>query len=193
MTEAVAIRRAERRDAAELAILVDISSHGFALWLWHGAVPEGTAQTALEHGRQMMRLDDERAGWKDASVALVDDDVAGAVIGHVLDPSIASEKASHPALEPILTLQKQVIGNWFVDSLGVYRRHRGRGIGRQLLDHEIARASGLPISLITESDNDVALNLYRSSGFKDMARSASIPLDENSKKHDWVLLTRSAT
>lgn len=193
MAGVVTIRRAERRDAAELAILVDVSSHGFASWLWHGAVLDGTTQTALEHGRNQMRHDNERAGWKDASLAEVDGEIAGVVIGHLVDLAFADEVAPHPVFEPILALQKQVVGNWFIDSVGVYRHHRGRGIGRKLVDHELAHVAGRAVSLITESDNDVALGLYKSSGFGEVTRLPSIPLDDNGKKHDWVLLTRSAT
>ncbi|KQU69894.1 acetyltransferase [Aminobacter sp. DSM 101952] len=193
MGGAVTIRRAERRDAAELAILVDLSSHGLASWLWYGAVLDGTTQTALEHGRNQMRHDDERAGWKDASLAEVDSEIAGIVIGHLVDPSFADEVAPHPVFEPILALQKQVVGNWFIDSVGVYRHHRGRGIGRHLVAHELSRAAGRAVSLITESDNEVALGLYGSHGFEEIARQPSVSTDTYSKKHDWVLLTRSAT
>lgn len=193
MAGQITIRRAERRDAAELAILVDLSSHGIASWLWYGAVLDGTAQTALEHGRNQLRRDEERAGWKDASLAEVDGETAGVVIGHLVDPSFADETAPHPVFEPILRLQQQVIGHWFIDSVGVYLHHRGHGIGRKLLDHELARAAGRPVSLITESTNEVALGLYKSRGFAEAARLASVPIDDNSKQHDWVLLTRSAT
>ena len=193
MAGQVTIRRAERRDAAELAILVDLSSHGIASWLWYGAVLDGTTQTALEHGRNQLRRDEERAGWKDASLAEVDGETAGVVIGHLVDASFADEAAPHPVFEPILRLQQQVIGHWFIDSVGVYLHHRGHGIGRKLLDHELARAAGRSVSLITESTNEVALGLYKSRGFAEAARLASVSIDDNSKQHDWVLLTRSAT
>lgn len=193
MAGAVSIRRAQRRDAAELAILVDLSSHGFAAQLWQDAVANGSAETALAHGRSELRRDDEPAGWTGASVAEVDDEVAGVVIGHVIDASFATAIAPKKSFEPILQLQRQVIGNWFIDSVGVYGHHRGRGIGRQLVDHELSRANGRPVSLITESDNVVALNLYKSTGFAEMARLASVQPDQDSKTHDWVLLTRSAT
>ena len=189
----VTIRRAERRDAAELAILVDLSSHGLASWLWYGAVLEGTTQTALEHGRNQLRCDDDRAGWTNASLAEVDGEIAGLVIGHVVEPSFADEDAPHPVFEPILVLQQQTIGHWFIDSVGVYQHHRGHGIGRRLVDHELVRAGARPVSLITESDNDVALGLYKSCGFEEIARQPSVSTDTYSKQHDWVLLTRSAT
>lgn len=192
MSEAIAIRRAEKSDAAELAILVDISSHGFASWFWYGAVLNGSKETAFEEGRCFMRSDTQPAAWKDASIALAGDEIAGVIIGHPILPSIRGETAPHPVVEPILELQKEIAGDWFIDSLGVYRHHRGKGLGKRLLAHEIARAGNRSVSLITESDNETALGLYKSHGFAEVTRRQAVPLTENGKQHDWVLLTRSA-
>ena len=60
------------RDAAELAILVDIASHGFASWLWYGAVIKGEVDTAMERGRARMAEDTLDDGWKNASIAEID-------------------------------------------------------------------------------------------------------------------------
>jgi len=192
MSEAITVRRAEKSDAAELAILVDISSHGFASWFWYGAVLNGSKETAFEEGRRFMRSDTQPAAWRDASIALVGEEIAGVIIGHPVLPSIMGEAAPHPVVEPILELQKTVAGDWFIDSLGVYRHHRGKGLGKRLLAHEIARAGNRPVSLITESDNETALGLYKSHGFAEVTRRQAVPLTENGKQHDWVLLRRSA-
>lgn len=192
MSGEIAIRPAKRSDAAELAILVDVSSHGFASWFWYGAVLDGSKETAFEQGRSFMRSDTERAGWKDSSVAVVGDEIAGAIIGHPIDVSIVDEIPPHPVIEPILALQKTLVDHWFIDSLGVYRHLRGKGVGRRLLQHEVERGAGRPISLITESHNETALGLYKSHGFAEVTRRQAMPLFDNSKKHDWVLLTRGA-
>ena len=192
MAAATTIRRAEKRDAAELAILVDVSSHGFASWFWYGAVLDGSKETAFEQGRSFMRSDTEQAAWKDASLAVIGEEIVGVVIGHSIEPSIVDAQAPHPVIEPILALQKTLVGHWFLDSLGVYGHHRGKGLGKQLLDHEIARGGGRPISLITEGHNATALGLYGSRGFVEMTRKCAVPLFDNSKEHDWVLLTRGA-
>ena len=184
------IRRAERGDAADLAILVDIASHGFASWFWHGAVLDGSLDTVMEKGRMKMR-DDPAEGWRAAVVAEWNGDVAGTLIAYRVDSSMVDVAASHPVVEPILALQRQVIGNRFVDSLGVYREHRGKGIGRALLDHELGKAGNTSTSLITESHNETALSLYRSSGFREQSRAPAIPLSADQKRHDWVLLTRN--
>lgn len=192
MAGELTIRSAEKRDAAELAILVDVASHGFASWFWYGAVMDGCVDTAMERGRIKMR-DDAVEGWQNAVLAEWQGDVAGAAIAYRLDESLRDAVAPHAVVGPILSLQRLVAGDRFIDSLGVYRQHRGKGIGRALLAHEIAKAAGGRISLITESHNETALSLYRSSGFSEVSRAAAVPLSADSKEHDWVLLTRNKT
>lgn len=191
MTVALSLRAAEPRDAADLAILVDLASHGFATWLWYGAVMRGEADTALEQGRARMRMDDEPGAWKDAMVAEWNGEIAGVSIGYDLDGSVREIVPAHPAIKPLLDLQVEVIGSRFIDSLGVYRHHRRKGIGQALLAHEMTKARGGPISLITESHNDTALALYAASGFAERARLPAVPLFEGSKRHEWVLLARN--
>lgn len=189
MSARLAIRPAERRDAAELAVLVDVASHGFASWLWYGAVINGTTDTALERGRAKMR-EDEPGAWRSAVLAEWDGEVAGTSIAYDLDESVHEIVAPHPVIEPLLALQRKVVGNRFIDSLGVYKHHRGKGIGRALLEREIDIAGG-PVSLITESHNETAQNLYRMNGFAEAEPVEAVPLSENSKRHEWVLLTRN--
>ncbi|WP_438748812.1 GNAT family N-acetyltransferase [Pararhizobium sp. O133] len=191
MTAALSLRPAEPRDVADLAILVDLASHGFATWLWYGAVMRGEADTALEQGRARMRMDDEPGAWKDATVAEWNGEIAGVSIGYDLDESVRDIVPAHPVIKPLLDLQVEVIGSRFIDSLGVYRHHRRKGIGQALLAHEVKKARGGRVSLITESHNETALALYVASGFAEKARLPAVPLFEDSKRHEWVLLARN--
>ncbi|KQS88336.1 MULTISPECIES: GNAT family N-acetyltransferase [unclassified Rhizobium] len=191
MTTALSLRAAEPRDAADLAILVDLASHGFATWLWYGAVMRGEADTALEQGRARMLMDDEPGAWKDATVAEWNGEIAGASIGYELDESVRDMVPAHPVIKPLLDLQVEVIGSRFIDSLCVYRHHRRKGIGQALLALEMVKARGGRVSLITESHNETALSLYAASGFAEKARLPAVPLFEDSKRHEWVLLARN--
>ncbi|WP_420962165.1 GNAT family N-acetyltransferase [Brucella sp. IR073] len=186
------LRPAERREAAEIAILVDISAHGFASWLWYSAVLDGRTETAMERGRQKM-ASDEAEGWKSTTIAEWDGEIAGLSIGYTLDASINDIPPQHPVLDQLIEMQRKVIGHRFVDSVGVYRAFRGRGIGRALMVHEIemAKRNGNPaISLITESHNAVALSLYAAQGFTEIERLEALERIGQDRKHDWVLLTR---
>ncbi|WP_275790913.1 GNAT family N-acetyltransferase [Pararhizobium gei] len=187
------LRAARRSDAAELAVLVEIASHGFATWLWHTAVRRGERDTALEQGRARMRMDDEPGAWRDAMLAEWSGEIAGVAIGYDLDDGVREIAASHPVIKPLLDLQVRVIGSRFIDSLAVYRDHRGKGIGRALIADQIGKAGGRQVSLITESHNHTALALYAASGFAEKARLPAVPLFEDLKRHDWVLLARDRT
>ncbi|KSV77669.1 Acetyltransferase (GNAT) family protein [compost metagenome] len=190
MVGGVTIRPAEKREAAELAILVDVAAHGFASWLWYGAVLHGVTDTAFERGRNKLREEPGPGNWRDALVAEVDDEVVGLAVGYSIGPEVLEIVPKHPVLEPLLALQRQIVGHWFIESLGVYRHQRRRGIGSALLAKEFERAGSAPVSLITESHNDRAQALYRANGFGEAARAGAVPLFEESKKHDWVLFTR---
>jgi len=184
------LRPAAKREAAELAILIDIASHGFASWLWYGGVLSKSAETAFEHGRDRLRQDSGLGTWRDSVVTVVEGEIVGVSVSYRLDGSIRDLEAKHPVLVPLLSLQRELVGHWYIDSLGVYRPHRGKGIGRALLEHEFGRAGSAPVSLITESHNEKAQALYRMNGFEEVARTEAVPLFEDMRKHDWVLFTR---
>jgi ribosomal protein S18 acetylase RimI-like enzyme len=192
MASFAALRPAERRDAAELAILVDIGSHGFASWLWFAEVAGGGADTPLERGRMKMRREGEYGSWQSAVIAEAYGEIAGTAVGYALGDELGALTADRPTLEPVMALQKQVVGSWFIGTLAVYRHLRGIGIGRALLSDQIEKAEGRAVSLITASDNEAALALYKKNGFSQAARADAVPLFENSRKHEWVLLTRLA-
>ncbi|WP_218780092.1 hypothetical protein, partial [Cellulomonas iranensis] len=126
MVGGVTIRPAERREAAELAILVDIAAHGFASWLWYGAVQHGVTDTAFERGRNKLREEPGPGNWRDALVAEVDDEVAGVSFGYGVGPEAAEIVVGQPVLDPLLSLKRQIVGHLFIEGLGVYRHQRVR-------------------------------------------------------------------
>jgi ribosomal protein S18 acetylase RimI-like enzyme len=188
----VTLRSATREDAAELAILADIASHGFASWLWLGELAGTEGDTPMEHGRLKMRRDDGYGTWRHAVLAEAYGETAGAAIGYALGDDVKDMEVDRVALQPVIDLQKMMIGSWFIATLGVYSHLRSIGIGRRILDDQIERAGSLPVSLITASDNEAALSLYKKNGFSEKARRQAISVFESSRKHEWVLLTRDA-
>ncbi len=188
----VTLRSATPNDAAELAILADIASHGFASWLWLGELGLSGCDTPMEHGRLKMRRDEGYDGWRHAVIAEAYGEVAGAAIGYALGEDVRTMEVDRVALQPVIDLQKLVIGSWFIATLGVYGHLRGIGIGKRLLRDQIDRAGMLPVSLITASDNEAALSLYKKNGFSEWARRDVLSPFETGRKHEWVLLTRDA-
>lgn len=58
-------------------------------------------------------------------------------------------------------------GEWYLDSLAVWKEHRGNGIGEALLREAIkkARESGKPAGLLVDKGNPKARKLYEKVGF----------------------------
>ncbi|KQV81382.1 N-acetyltransferase [Rhizobium sp. Root1220] len=192
MAPFVTLRPATREDAAELAIVADLASHGVACWLWLGELAGSCGDTPMELGRLKMRRDDGYGSWRHAVIAEAYGETAGAAIGYALGDDVRDIEVDRVALQPAVDLQKTVIGSWFIATLGVYSHLRGIGIGKSILDDQIERAGTLPVSLITASDNEAALALYRKNGFSERARRQALSVFESSRKHEWVLLTRDA-
>lgn len=187
------IRPATRADSADLAILDDIASSGLASWLWSGAFACGEAGTALEHGRQKFAAGEGDISWRNASIAEVDGDVAGMSVSYPLAIVTEPDEAPNAVLKPLYELLTVIKGHRYIDALAVYNRHRGRGIGRGLMRHEIGRSKGATVSLITEDDNETALGLYRALGFTELARRPCNKFSPKQTTREWVLLTRPAT
>ncbi|WP_422369982.1 GNAT family N-acetyltransferase [Hoeflea sp.] len=187
------IRPATRADSADLAILDDVASSGLAAWLWSGAVARGEASSALERGRQRFAAGEGEISWRNASIAEVDGDVAGMSVSYPLSTVGEAADAPNAVLKPLYELLSVIRGHRYIDALAVYNRHRGRGIGRGLMRHELDRSEGAIVSLITEDDNKAALGLYRALGFTEVARRPCTKFSPKQTTREWVLLTRPAT
>jgi ribosomal protein S18 acetylase RimI-like enzyme len=158
------IRPAEPEDAEDLARLINLASEGMSLYLWQQSAPEG--QDPWEYGRE--RACDPAVGfnWRNSVVATLDGVVAGSVVFYALPEEPQPIAADVPEMFiPILELENLAPNTVYINVLAVYPEYRGRGIGRALMEHVEAEASGRDLSLIVENANDVARSLYHSFGF----------------------------
>lgn len=196
--DAITIRPAGRSDAADLAIIDNMASHGLSLAFWQQAVGRGEAEDPLSFARE--RFADEEAvfGWSNALVADEDGRIIGGCTGYEVEngeDAVDDFKSTFPAFVPVFELFARAEGDWFVDSMGVYPAARGRGIAGQLLDAclERGRERNYPrVSLVVESDNEPAVYLYRSRGFE---TRDSLPFAGGQKDSggQWLLMSAGIT
>ena len=81
-----------------------------------------------------------------------------------------------PVLQPYAELEDR--GSLYVAGLAVFPEHRGRGLGRKLMERARDRAEALAlprVSLICFEPNQAALQLYRRLGFVEVDRRAIVP------------------
>jgi ribosomal protein S18 acetylase RimI-like enzyme len=186
------LRAATPRDAADLAILMDMASRGLVSWVWSTLARRG--QSPLELGRHRIRTrNDIPSHFANWTVAEVGPDVVGAFAGYIVpNPYEPGDVSGLPDVYgPLLELEAVAAGNWFLMALAVYPEFHRRGFGSALLaaagrtaDESRARRMTLTIS----TENHGALALYRRDGFSEVARRQMLPYPGSGDNGEWVLL-----
>jgi ribosomal protein S18 acetylase RimI-like enzyme len=187
------IRPATLRDATHLAALVDIAGEGLAGYFWSEMA--GVGQSSFEVGRGRARRDEGAFTWRNAVVAEVGGDVAGALVGYkiadIADPRDLEE--APPIVRPLAELEAEAPGHWYVNVLAVFPEYRGQGIGGALLRHADALGKATApagMAVIVASENEGAVRLYERTGYRPKARRPMVPFPGCKRGGDWLLLTR---
>ncbi len=188
----IATRPARKSDASEIALLVNIAVHGGMARGWaRVAEAEGTYDP-IEVGRLQMLDDDSAFGWKSVTMAEIDGEVAGMLLGYRKDDAFTPVPANVTGfMRPIEELEAEANGSWFISMLGVHVRWRSQGVGSQLLEvADIRRgetkANG--VSLIVEDVNEGARKLYERRGFAVRDKRAMVSYPGAGK--DWLLMVK---
>ncbi len=189
------IRPARPSDASDLAVLVDMASFGLASWLWMGTVLRGEAVSVLEIGRARALADDSPMTYRRAWIAEIDGVPAGMLRGYRQEEPAAEpdwEKLG-PQLRPLVELEREAPGSWYVNVLATFPEARRRGVATALLakaDELAAAAGARGLSLVAEDDNPDALRLYRRCGYREVSRRPFVPFREGQKAQKWLLLVK---
>src|SRR5262245_23579060 len=153
-------------------------------------------QSAIEVGRKRIRSSEESPShfsrWIVLSIA---NEVAGAFIAHQLTgPHEAKDLQDLPVVyAPMLELEKEAVGSWYIMTLAVFPEFRNKGLGTTMLQHaeKLAKDAGYnQLSIIVLSDNTSALRLYERFGFNESARKPFIPFPPSQDTGEWVLLKK---
>lgn len=176
-------------------MLVNIAVHGGIAQAWaHDAAAAGTYDP-IEVGRLEMMKDDPEFSWEGATMAEVDGEVVGMLLGYrKADGFKPVPDTVTGFLRPIEELEAHAHGRWFINMLGVHVRWRSRGVGSALLDvAEIKRgetkADGL--ALIVEDSNEGARRLYVRRGFGVRTTRPMIAWSGGVQPgRDWLLMVK---
>lgn len=189
----IILRKATRKDAAHLALLEDMASHGLSSWLWYGALKRKNAETVFDWGRQRMLMDQEPTSYVNGVIAENSEDICGMAIGYDL-PSTTPDSAFESevdVLKPIMKLFREARGTWLIDSLVCYPEYRRQGIGQVLISDQINRAQQAnhsAISLIAEDTNGPAVRLYEKNGFQFRQSEKTVPFSPRNTANEYHLM-----
>jgi len=195
LTAPIAIRPATKADASEIALLVNIATHGGIGMGWaHDARAKGTYDP-IEVGRLDMLDERDELNWRNATIAESDGEVVGMLLGYP-EPDVMGPFPDdlEDFLVPIVELEWLSGGHWFISMLAVHAPWRGHGVGSLLLElaeTKRAEAGSNGLALITEDVNVRARELYEREGFK---VSASRPMRRYptgaARGSDWLLMMK---
>jgi len=187
------IRPARRSDAAALAVLIDIAGEGVPAHLW--AMMKSPGQSVFEFGRSRAARDSGGFSWRNATIVEIDDEVVAMMVDYRLDDPYQADAPDEvpDIVRPLIRLESQVPGSWYINVLATLTEFRGRGIGSRLLalaEQRAARAGAKMLSLIVADKNEGASLLYARTGYVEKTRAPIVTFPGFAHGGDWVLLTK---
>ena len=204
-SEGVTFRPARPEDCGAIAELFLIASDGLAAYVWGQVAEDG--ESPLETGRRRYAREGAAFSYQNCLVAEEDGRVIAMLHSFVMPPrnetgDEADDEAAandndngepvDPVLQPYAELEDP--GSLYVSGVAVTPEHRGRGLGRKLMEQARARAERLDlprVSLICFEANETAMQLYRRLGYAEVDRRPVVPHPSlHYSDGDAVLLVR---
>ena len=189
------IRPAERKDALHVAALVDMAGHGIDLGRW---LKDRNGDLSVIGAARRAVLDPRNRSYhfSNAQLVEIDGEVAGALVGGMIQPNNSEHMEAEPHIVPLLTLESRLVGWWSIVATAIYPEFRGRGLARLLLNHaeRLARDCGaVGLSLVVEDANAAAVAVYRRAGYEPAETLPWVAYDGHSGPREWVMMTRPFT
>lgn len=187
-------RPATPADATDLALLLDAASRRLVSWRWSTLAAPG--QSWFEVGRaRILTLTDNQSHYTNWLMATVAGQSVGALNAHPVPEAVEETDLADldPVFHPLVQLEPQTAGTFYIMGAAVFADQRGRGYGTALLDKAaaMARDHGLTrLTLMTESFNEGARRLYLRSGFRDLDRRPFVAFPGSDEAGDWTLMVR---
>lgn len=190
---AIEIRPARKADAAAMAVLVDIAGEGMPAYMW--AQIKARGQSLLEIGRSRAARDTGAFSWRNACVAESDGEVAALLVDYPIDdPYVIGDLSQMPDfIHPLVRLEAQAPGSWYVNALATFPEFRNKGLGAKLLALSETRGKkhgSRRMSIIVAGENPGAMRLYGRTGYVEAAREAVVEFPGCPHGGDWVLMTK---
>lgn len=187
----IAMRKAGSEDGRELARLMSLAGEGIPAFLWSRVA--GPGERAMEVGARRVGRAQGSFSHAHAHVAVISGDIAGMLLGYRPpdDHDVGALDDGPDVVRPLLELEAQAPGSWYVNALATVEEHRGHGIGTRLmrLVEDLARASGAEaLSLIVAEGNAGAVRLYRRLGYTATAHRRIVPFPGCPHSGRWILM-----
>jgi ribosomal protein S18 acetylase RimI-like enzyme len=182
MSDKPAYRPAHKEDSRFIAEMIDVSSDGIALIDWTETAQAQANKTALDVGAEIYSADRGDYSYRNCYIAEQSGRLAGMLLSFAMHAREPADIVSAPPFDgtdvfaPYKYLEEP--DSWYVCGVAVTPEHRGRGIGRELMQiasmqakkHGYAR-----LSLVVFEENTSALRLYQDLGYVVIKRAPVVP------------------
>lgn len=185
-----------------LARLINLAGEGIPQFLWQQSAPD---QPPVITGAERASRETGGFSYRNARVLYAEPVPAepapsepapvGMCLAYPLeDPYDTSTLDSLPTfIQPLIRLEAQVAGSWYINALAVLDEWQRKGLGRALLEdsENLARQQGLSAaSIIVNSDNPGALHLYKSLNYRELASEPCENFPGGHLGGQWLLLIK---
>jgi ribosomal protein S18 acetylase RimI-like enzyme len=182
MSNATTYRPAQARDSRFIAEMIDVSSDGIALIDWTETAQAVGNKTALDVGAENYSSGEGDYSYRNCFIAEQSGQLTGMLLSFTMNTREPSDIVSAPPFDgtdvfaPYKYLEEP--NSWYICGVAVTPEHRGRGIGRELM--QIARKQAIThghgrLSLVVFEENRTAIRLYQSQGYKVVKRAPVVP------------------
>ena len=187
------IRKASKHDARALAILINQAGEGIPEYLWQNMADSN--ESALDVGTARAARDEGGFSYKNAMVCTQFDEILGMILAYKQSESYEAVDLSEfpDFIRPLIVLEAQAPGSWYVNALATFEPHQGKGVARMLLadaEKQASKSDCDSLSLIVASENENANRLYKHLGFSEVSRETVTPCPGLLHAGDWILLTK---
>lgn len=182
MSDEPTYRPALARDSRFIAEMIDVSSDGIALIEWTETAQANDNKTALDIGADNYSSNEGDYSYRNCFIAEQSGQLAGMLLSFAMNARESGDVVSAPPFDgtdvfaPYKYLEEP--DSWYICGVAVTPEHRGRGIGRELMN--IARMQAVKhgydqLSLVVFEENTPAIRLYQDLGYKVIKRAPIVP------------------
>lgn len=187
------LRRAVREEGRRVAELMDIAGHGLPAYLWSLSAAQG--QQPLDVGAERAASESGNFSYRNAVVVEENGEAVAMLLAYRLpdSPEPVDLEETPEVVRPLVELELLAPGTFYVNGLAALPGYRGRGLGSKLLDaaNGLAAEAGCDeLSIEVFEQNEGAVRLYESHGYRTVARRSAVPHPSYPYGGDVLLMTR---
>lgn len=186
----IQIEKGQPSQATDIVMLMDMAGYGIPSTLWTKA-KEHKNQSPLEIGRKKLLAGKGGFALKNSIVAKSGDSIVGMGLGYIIaEPNSAEDIASvDEPLQPLLVLENDLVGAFYLNAGAAYEEYRRNGIATQIVEYfmESCRQQGIArVGSIVDEKNKASLGVFAKLGFE-------VTKKLSDDHYTWLLVEKMTT